>query len=254
VLHPLHSFCFAELRTPDLASAQRHYGDLLGWSSVDVPGTSGNYCLFQIGSRTVVGLRRADAETRWVAYVHVENVDATTARARELGADVVSPPGDTPGLARTSVLADREGAVIGLWEPHGLDGTAVETGPGSLWWVELLARDIDAAGVFYSSLFGWDVTYTSKFDTPHVYTLFKIGDRSVSGGGQLDPEWGVTPRWQVYFEVANHDATASRACELGGTSGFWRDVPHAGRIGHLTDARGGEFVVAQPLTANTPSR
>lgn len=249
--HPVHSICFAELWTPDLVSAKRYYGELLGWSTVDLPGMSGEYCLFQIAGRTVVGLRRAEVETRWVAYVHVGSVDAAAARARELGATVISPPGDTSGLARTSVLADPEGALFGLWEPRGLHGTMVDAGPGSLWWVELLARDIGTARVFYASLFEWNVEDTSKFDTPHLYTLFRIGDRSVSGGLQFDPEWGVTPRWQVYFEVANHGAAARRACELGGQSGFWRDVPHAGRIGHLTDARGGGFVVAQPLTAGT---
>jgi predicted enzyme related to lactoylglutathione lyase len=69
--HPLHSFCFAELRTPDLAAAKRHYGDLLGWSSVDVPGTSGDYCLFQIANRPVVGLNVAQDTAPTIAESEV---------------------------------------------------------------------------------------------------------------------------------------------------------------------------------------
>jgi predicted enzyme related to lactoylglutathione lyase len=57
----------------------------------------------------------------------------------------------------------------------------------------------------------------------------------------------MTPVWQVYFEVANFDATAARACALGGEQGFWRDAPNAGRIGAIVDPGGGTFLIAQPI-------
>jgi len=77
-----------------------------------------------------------------------------------------------------------------------------------------------------------------KFENgPHGYTLFKVGERSAGGAFQFEPEWGVTPAWQVYFEVTNFEASAARACALGGEQGWWRDAPNAGRIGVVLELR-----------------
>ncbi|MGH9239255.1 MAG: VOC family protein, partial [Vicinamibacterales bacterium] len=35
MIHPLHTFCFAELYTPDVARAKKFYGDLFGWTFVE---------------------------------------------------------------------------------------------------------------------------------------------------------------------------------------------------------------------------
>jgi len=249
VRHPTGTFCFAELHTPEPERSARFYGTLLGWSVRDV---ADGYWMFHIGGTDVVGMRRAAAEPRWVSYVHVDSVDSTVARAQALGATVVAPGFDTPGVARTALLGDREGAVIGLWEPRGIAGTALETGPGSLWWIELATGDMAAARNYYASLFEWGIVHTLKFENgPHGYTLFKVGERSAGGAFQFEPEWGVRPAWQVYFEVTDFDATATRACQLGGEQGWWRDAPNAGRIGIILDPGGGAFEIAQPLAPAT---
>jgi predicted enzyme related to lactoylglutathione lyase len=180
--------------------------------------------------------------------VHVADVDETAARAVALGATIASPAADTPGVARTCLLADPEGAIVGLWSPRGIDGTAVESGPGSLWWMELATRDMTAAGSFYSALFGWGLAHTMKFENgPLGYTLFKVDDRSTGGAFQFEPEWGLTPAWLAYFEVSGYAAAVSRACELGGQEGFARDVPQVGRIGFIDDPWQASFVIADPL-------
>jgi predicted enzyme related to lactoylglutathione lyase len=263
MVHPLNSFCFAELLTPDPDAAARFYGDLLGWSVRDA---GSGYSMFHLDDRDVrsvrlqpdqhvVGMRQWKGdEAHWASYVKVESVDETVARALVLGATVLAPASDTPGIARTALIGDPEGAVFGLWEPHGVDGTAVETGPGSLWWIELASGDKEKAAAFYTSLFPWTVVDTTTYENGrHGYTLFKLGDRSTSGAFQFEPEWGVMPAWQPYFEVTNFDATAARACELGGEQGWWRDAPHAGRIGIIIDPHGGLFEIAQPLAVTLPS-
>ncbi len=114
MIHPLHTFCFAELYTPDVARAKKFYGDLFGWTTDD---RSGMYSIFQKDGQDVVALRRSDAgESLWVNHVAVESVDRTAARVRQLGGRVIMPPFDTPGVARTAVVASPEGAIFGLWE------------------------------------------------------------------------------------------------------------------------------------------
>jgi predicted enzyme related to lactoylglutathione lyase len=247
--HPVGTFCFAELHTPAPELSARFYGDLLGWS---VRQISDQYWMFSSGSSDVVGMRRADIH-QWLACVRVESVEGTIARAQTLEMDVVTPAVETPGVARTAILRDQEGAVIGLWEPRGVEGTALETGFGSLWWVELATGAMGPAQRRYASLFDWGIVHTTKFENgPHGYTLFKVGERSAGGAFQFEPEWGISPAWQVYFEVKDFEVSAARACALGGEQGWWRDAPNAGRIGVVLDSSGGLFLIAQPLAPATP--
>jgi predicted enzyme related to lactoylglutathione lyase len=58
------------------------------------------------------------APSHWLAYVTVENVDATAEKARKLGAQIVIPPFDVPTVGRIAVLVDPQGASIGLFKPQ----------------------------------------------------------------------------------------------------------------------------------------
>jgi predicted enzyme related to lactoylglutathione lyase len=54
----------------------------------------------------------------WLVYIGVDDIDATTARAKELGANVIVEPTDIPNdIGRFSVLQDPAGAVFGLFKP-----------------------------------------------------------------------------------------------------------------------------------------
>ena len=124
MVHPPHTFCIAELYTPDVARAKHFYTQLFGWT---VDERSGMYSMFQKDGQDVVALRRSDAgESRWVNHVAVESVDRASARVQELGGKVLMPPFDTPGVARTAVVASPEGAIFCLWEARGVDGAAMQ--------------------------------------------------------------------------------------------------------------------------------
>jgi predicted enzyme related to lactoylglutathione lyase len=247
--HDHGSFCFAELNTPNAELGKRFYCALLGWGAVDLPINSHHYSLFQLHGSDVAGLRW-DARTphRWVPYVHVESVDRTAARARDLGATIVGATSGLPGNVRTCVLEDPEGAVIGLWETRGHQGARLVNEARTLWWFELLARNIASARGFYMRLFDWAVVETLKYGNG-PYTIFKIGDSSVAGAVQFADDWGVTPRWQVYFAVNDYNEIVRRTESLGGALEFQRDVPETGRLGVLRDSARAVFVIMKPLVA-----
>lgn len=248
MVFPPNAFCFAELNTPESALSARFYGELFGWTMEPV---ADGYWMFRMGGRDVVGVRRA-TDHFWVASLKVEDVDAYAALLARHRSSIVSPPVDVPGVSRACLIRDPEGAVLQLWQPQGVEGTAVETGPGSLWWIELATADKAAGSQYYASMFGWELTQTGKYENgTHGYTLFKVNDQSTAGAFQLEPEWKAEPAWQVYFEVENFDATAARACALGGEQGFWRDAPNAGRLGVIIDPGGGIFRIAQPNRSGT---
>ena len=242
---PVGAFCFAELHTPEPERSAAFYRDLFGWSLQPI---ADGYWLFRSGESDVVAMRHS-ATHAWIPFVHIDRIESAVDKASSQGMRLLANADETPRVARTAVLRDQEGAVFGLWEPRGIRGTALETGPGSVWWIELATAAMEPAQQRYASLFDWGVTTTMKFENgPLGYTLFKVGDRSVAGAFQFEPDWGVDPGWQVYYEVENFNASAQRACSLGGSQGFWRDAPHAGRIGTLVDPDGGLFWIAQPLT------
>jgi uncharacterized protein len=68
----------------------------------------------------------------------------------------------------------------------------------------------------------------------------------VAGAMEVPPEGAPTPtHWSVYFTVANCDATADKAIELGATQ-LMRDDAPPGRLAMLVDPQGGKFCIIQP--------
>src|SRR4029450_10597311 len=68
----------------------------------------------------------------------------------------------------------------------------------------------------------------------------------IAGMVQAPDQWRTAgpAQWAVYFEVADTDATAAKALELGGSVGFEPyDIPHVGRLAVLADPYGAPFTV-----------
>ena len=242
--HPHGSFCFAELHTPDVDGAKRFYSELLGWTAADAK--AGGYSLFQLDGKDVAGLRKTtQGAPRWIPFLAVPSADAASATALQAGAAVVSAPADTAGMARTALLRDPAGGVVGLWEAKGHAGAVIDQ-PGSMWWAELLTRDVPVAKTFYSNLVGWRGIDTLKYGIR--YSVFKLGDESMAGLLPIGADWGNSgPYWQILFAVDDCDARVERAKKAGGSLFFGpNDVPNAGRAAVIDDPAGARFVLMQP--------
>jgi uncharacterized protein len=118
--------------------------------------------------------------------------------------------------------------------------------PGGFCWLELATTDQEAAKQFYGPLFGW-----SAMDLPMgpdaFYTMFQIDGADAAAGYKMTPqEAGIPPHWNLYIAVADVDAAATRAGELGGTviaKPF--DVMDAGRMAVIQDPTGAVFCAWQ---------
>jgi predicted enzyme related to lactoylglutathione lyase len=113
-------FVWDELTTTDVEGAKRFYGELFAWTANDMPmGEAGTYTLFKSGERDVAGCmasRGGEAPPHWLVYLATGDVDASTAKARDLGATVYVEPTDIPDMGRFSVVQDPTGAVFGLFQ------------------------------------------------------------------------------------------------------------------------------------------
>lgn len=78
------------------------------------------YTLFKVGERPVGGLCTPnedvlDLPEMWLSYVNVENVDASVAKAKELGATIVKDRVDLP-MGSFAVIKDPQGATFAFWK------------------------------------------------------------------------------------------------------------------------------------------
>ncbi|MCH8328323.1 MAG: VOC family protein, partial [Candidatus Marinimicrobia bacterium] len=76
----------------------------------------GDYTMISNGGEPFAGMMAnssAEQPTQWMPYIKVDDVDAVTAKAIELGAKSVIEPTDIP-KGRFSVVVDPAGAAIGL--------------------------------------------------------------------------------------------------------------------------------------------
>jgi uncharacterized protein len=117
------SFCWPELLTDDPEAARRFYGEIFGWGFGEMDmGEMGTYWVLKRGEEGLGGLMKLPSDAphppHWIQYIAVEDVDASAAKAENLGGQVFVPPGDIPGVGRFSVLADPMGALFALFR-HG---------------------------------------------------------------------------------------------------------------------------------------
>ncbi|BDG08551.1 VOC family protein [Anaeromyxobacter paludicola] len=108
---------------------------------------------------------------------------------------------------------------------------------GSFVWYEHLTRDVPAAVAFYSEVVGWK---TQPFNADYVMW---VGSQGPLGGVMaLTDELaqrGVPPHWMAHVQVADVDATARLAAELGGkVHKPPTDIPTVGRFAVLGDPQG----------------
>jgi predicted enzyme related to lactoylglutathione lyase len=115
-------FVHVELHTGDLARAKDFYSSLFDWKLEDVPAPPGGmpYTMINVGEGTGGGMFACPEGTeppRWLSYVGVDDIEASTRKARDLGATVLQDVMDIGDYGRMSVIRDPTGAEIAMWQP-----------------------------------------------------------------------------------------------------------------------------------------
>jgi uncharacterized protein len=244
--------CWTDLATPDLAGARRFYPELFGWTGRVAPQPeAAGYTTFLKDGRAVAGAgppSTPDQVPIWSTYVATDDADLVTTRVEAAGGQVLVAPFDVFDQGRMAVFADPAGAAFSVWQPMAHPGAELFDVPGAMSWNELVTPDPQGAEVFYELVFGWHPEERPM--GPVAYVGWRLGDRIVAG--MMPPLADDFPAdlpayWTVYFAVADADATAARAAELGGSILVPpRDIPR-GRLAALRDPHGALFsVIAFP--------
>jgi len=244
--------CWAQLGTSDPQDAQRFYGGLFGWTAETDPNpAAGGYTIFSLDDNPAAALSPLmdpRQPVRWLISIASTDVDAQTEAARTAGAQVWMGPMDVFDSGRWALLSDPTGAAFSLWQAKDFSGFGVVNEPNAFGWLDMATRDVPGALKFYTDVFGWQTWPSDEYPM--------VGLANTMFGGVL--EMGETypaetpAHWNPYFMVADVDAAAAQARELGGEVLYGPEdvqLDNGPRLALLRDPQGGTFGIFKPPPA-----
>ncbi len=242
-----------ELVTPDPDAAATFYEAVVGWRVAPPPPGPVDYRMIAAGDAAIGGVLRLDetmkdggARPTWLLYVAVDDVDDVAGQARALGAAVVVPPTDIPGIGRFALLADPQGAPFYIMRGSGEteSGSFAYRRPGHVGWNELSTTDRAAALAFYATLFGWENRETMDMGPMGGYHFLDWSDTRL---GALVEMKDHPAAWRLYINVADVAAAAALVTANGGRVDLGpHDVPSGDVILIGTDPQGAPFALVGP--------
>ncbi len=109
-----HPVIHAEIRSADPDATRAFFSELFGWTYTD--GAFPGYTFADTGVEgaipTAIGPLQGGSDTA-LFFVGVQDVQATLARAEELGGTIIQPAQEVPGVT-FGVFADGQGHLVGV--------------------------------------------------------------------------------------------------------------------------------------------
>ncbi len=219
-------FVWIDLVTPDVASAQKFYGALFGWSFAELGSDRGRYAVAYNGGVPVAGMavrppadRAAKGQGRnswWIAFMSVADVDRAVAEVVARGGTELIPARNLEGRGRIAVLADPDGAPFGLVRSSSGDPPDFAAEIGEWIWAVYQSPDASSAAAFYQDLGDYEVVPGKQVGNAATFLLQANGYARASLAEIPAGRTGLRPEWLYLIRVGNVAASASRAVELGG--------------------------------------
>ncbi|CAN0464208.1 unnamed protein product [Laminaria digitata] len=208
-------FVWHEFVSQDVEGAKAFYGEVFGWDIVTQDVGEHPYNFIMVDGKMQGGIvpkRDAAGPNMWLPYIAVDDVDATLAAAIEAGGEQISPPMDMPNVGRMSVVHDRDGIAICLFDAASESDRPERKIEGAFHWNELWASDASAAVDFYEQVFGYERSSQDMNGNPyHMLSASEVG----LAGAMSAPE-GAPKKWLPYVTSEDCDAAVARAERHGG--------------------------------------
>ena len=110
-------FVHLDLACDDPAAAKKFYAKIFAWKFKDFPAMQ--WTGIDVGKGVGGGLGKKqmpDQPSAWTAYVEVDDVKSTMAKAAKAGATVIVQYMDIPGMGAFGIFIDPQGAALGVWQ------------------------------------------------------------------------------------------------------------------------------------------
>ena len=261
--------CWVDTAQPDIEAARTFYGELFGWTfeAVQRADAPGAYVIATLDGEDVAAIASSDGPpATWNTYVAVADARSVAARVWDAGGRVVTEPFEVGPAGWMAVCEDPGGAVFRLWQSGARPGAQAVNVPGSWNFSDLRTADTERAERFYAHVFGWEPAAIMGPDGPVLLRMPGYGDHlaaTVDPGiharqqavnapdGFADAIGWVGPlgdqpsaRWHTSFAVADRDASAARAAELGADVLKREDAAWT-RTATIRDPQGAVFTLSQ---------
>ena len=220
--HHAGKMIWADLVTPDLATAEKFYGGLFGWTFQPIHAGDINYAVAMLDGRPIGGLVQKaipagqHQQSAWLTFLATNDLEGVKKLAVSHGAKVLSDIKSYPMRGRQCVLSDPEGAVFALLASSSGDTPDYLAGAGDWIWSSLHAKDAGAEAAFYQNLLGYDV-----FDLPSddglEHLILSTDDYARASANDL--EQGSARRhshWLNFVRVENAAQSVAKAVAMGG--------------------------------------
>jgi predicted enzyme related to lactoylglutathione lyase len=211
-------FVWFELVTGDPVAARRFYGAVFGWTHQRVSGAAEDYSIIRNEGRGVGGIFRPalasgkSVGARWLAYASSAALEQTVKDMTSAGATVLVRPTKVAGRGVHALVADPQGAIVGLMRSESGDPPDDPVAAGDFFWVDLYVRDPAAAARFYEKLY-YDVFVEDVTGDDRIV----LSSKGIARAGimRLGPNDG-DPVWLPYVQVDDVPATLARVRAGGG--------------------------------------
>ena len=240
-----------DLMSTDPDGAKRFYGKVVGWSITAFEGGHELYDMWTTAERPIGGVLQLPPEveaqgvpSHWLAYIATPDVDATVARAQELGGTMHHEEA-VPTVGRFAFLQDPWGAPFCAFTPEEMPEEFGRPSPGEFSWHELMADDHEEAFAFYSDLFGWQKGAAMDMGEAGIYQLFRRPGQDADDGGMMTrPPEAPVSSWLYYINTADLDEAVSTVNAEGGQVLHGpMEVPGGDRICVCMDPQGAAFAL-----------
>lgn len=244
---PAGTPCWVDLGVSDVPKAIAFYSAQFGWDIQVGPPEAGGYAIAHLEGKTAAGIgpkmSAPDAPNAWTTYLASEDVDATAARIKSAGGQLLMDPMDVMDVGRMAVGMDTTGAVFGIWQARAHTGVGIANVPGALTWNEQMSRDFEGAKAFYAAVFGYE--FGDMSGDGFSYATLLLEGREVGGIGGYPPEVPseIPASWTSYFAAADTDAAVATAVKNGGSVVRQPEDSPYGRMGTVADSQGAVFAL-----------
>ncbi len=237
--------CWVDLGAGDVPKAIAFYAAQFGWDVHQGGPETGGYSMAMLEGRSVAGIGPKqgppEAPGAWMTYLAAGDADATAAKAKGAGGQLVMDPMDVMDAGRMAIAMDTTGAVFGIWQAGAHTGAGIANTPGALTWNEHMSRDFEGAKAFYAAVFGYE--YGDMSSEGFSYATLLLNGHEVGGIGQYPAAVpaSVPATWTTYFATADTDTAVATATRNGGSVVRPAEDSPYGRVATVTDDQGAVF-------------
>ena len=214
-----------DLITDTPAASQQFYGELFGWEFEQVGRKYGlgddiNYSVIRHNGRLIGGmvnenkLQRTEEISQWIPLMSVSDIHAAVVTVQVNGGVVYTPPTELAARGWLAVIADPQGAILGLVQTKTGDPMDRTPRVGDFLWTEVWTNDVDAATNFYGTLGNYSAE-TEVLSDDATYRI--LGEKNKPRIGLVkNPVQELDPVWVTYIRVEDPAPILARVVELGG--------------------------------------